>query len=49
MKASAAGLEEAQYDELLNFESSDRYDDRQKAALAYAQATRHPTELHQVR
>lgn len=31
-------LEEAQYDELLNFESSDRYDDRQKAALAYAQA-----------
>jgi alkylhydroperoxidase family enzyme len=37
MKASA-GLEEAQYDELLNFESSDKYDDRQKAALAYAQA-----------
>ncbi len=31
-------LEEAQYDELLNFESSARYDDRQKAALAYAQA-----------
>ena len=27
-----------QYDDLLNFESSDRYDDRQKAALAYAQA-----------
>ena len=26
------------YDELLNFEKSDRYDDRQKAALAYAQA-----------
>jgi alkylhydroperoxidase family enzyme len=37
-KATAAGLEEAQYDELLNFETSDRYDDRQKAALAYAQA-----------
>ena len=37
-KATAAGLQEAQYDELLNFESSDRYDDRQKAALAYAQA-----------
>jgi AhpD family alkylhydroperoxidase len=36
--ASAAGLQEQQYDELLNFESSDRYDDRQKAALAYAQA-----------
>ncbi|MFA9444230.1 carboxymuconolactone decarboxylase family protein [Egicoccus sp. AB-alg6-2] len=37
-KALKAGLEEAQYDELLNFESSDRYDERQKAALAYAQA-----------
>jgi alkylhydroperoxidase family enzyme len=31
-------LEEAQYDDLLNFETSDRYDERQKAALAYAQA-----------
>jgi alkylhydroperoxidase family enzyme len=31
-------LQEAQYDELLNFESSDRYDDRQKAALRLAQA-----------
>jgi alkylhydroperoxidase family enzyme len=37
-KATAAGLAEQQYDELLNFESSDRYDERQKAALAYAQA-----------
>jgi alkylhydroperoxidase family enzyme len=37
-KAIKAGLEEAQYDELLNFETSDRYDERQKAALAYAQA-----------
>jgi alkylhydroperoxidase family enzyme len=37
-KATAAGLQEQQYDDLLNFESSDRYDDRQKAALAYAQA-----------
>jgi alkylhydroperoxidase family enzyme len=37
-KATAAGLEEMQYDDLLNFETSDRYDDRQKAALAYAQA-----------
>ena len=36
--AAASGLEEQQYDELLDFESSDRYDDRQKAALAYAQA-----------
>ena len=31
-------LQEAQYDELLNFESSGRYDDRQKAALRLAQA-----------
>jgi alkylhydroperoxidase family enzyme len=37
-KATTAGLLEAQYDELLNFESSDKYDDRQKAALAYAEA-----------
>ena len=37
-KAAAAGLVEAQYDELLNFESSDRYDERQKAALAYTEA-----------
>lgn len=37
-KATAAGLQEQQYDELLNFESSDRYDERQKAALSYAQA-----------
>lgn len=37
-KATAQGLQEAQYDELLNFESSDSYDDRQKAALAYAEA-----------
>ena len=35
---AAAGLVEAQYDELLNFESSDRYDERQKAALAYTEA-----------
>ena len=37
-KAAAAGLVEAQYDDLLNFETSDRYDERQKAALAYAEA-----------
>ena len=37
-KAIKAGLEEMQYDELLNFEKSDRYDDRQKAALSYAEA-----------
>ena len=38
IKASKAGLQEMQYDDLLNFESSDEYDDRQKAALAYAPA-----------
>jgi alkylhydroperoxidase family enzyme len=37
-KATTAGLQEQQYDDLLNFESSDKYDDRQKAALAYAEA-----------
>ena len=37
-KAASAGLQEQQYDDLLNFESSDRYDERQKAALAYAEA-----------
>ncbi|MDQ4055561.1 MAG: carboxymuconolactone decarboxylase family protein [Actinomycetota bacterium] len=38
IKGREQGLEEAQYDDLLNFEGSDRFDDRQKAALAYAQA-----------
>ncbi len=38
VKGSTEGLVEQQYDDLLNFEKSDRYDDRQKAALAYAQA-----------
>jgi alkylhydroperoxidase family enzyme len=38
VKGSEQGLVEAQYDELLNFESSDKFDERQKAALAYAQA-----------
>jgi alkylhydroperoxidase family enzyme len=37
-KGRSAGLVEGQYDELLNFESSGVYDDRQKAALAYAEA-----------
>jgi alkylhydroperoxidase family enzyme len=37
-KAAEQGLREGQYDDLLNFESSERYDDRQKAALAYAEA-----------
>lgn len=38
VRASAAGLREQHYDDLLDFESSKRYDDRQKAALAYAEA-----------
>jgi alkylhydroperoxidase family enzyme len=38
LKAAKAGLVEAQYDDLLNFEKSKRYDERQKAALAYAEA-----------
>lgn len=37
-KAAAAGLKEGKYDDLLNFETSDAYDERQKAALAYAEA-----------
>lgn len=37
-KATTAGLQEQQYDQLLNFETSDLYDDRQKAALAYAES-----------
>lgn len=38
LKATAAGLLEQQYDDLLNFEASDKYDERQKAALGYAKA-----------
>jgi alkylhydroperoxidase family enzyme len=37
-KATTAGLLEQQYDALLNFESSNVYDERQKAALAYTEA-----------
>jgi alkylhydroperoxidase family enzyme len=37
-KARKQGVSEGQYDELLNFESSDGFDERQKAALAYAEA-----------
>jgi alkylhydroperoxidase family enzyme len=37
-KAAQQGLAEGQYDELLNFESADAFDSRQKAALAYAEA-----------
>jgi alkylhydroperoxidase family enzyme len=38
IKATTAGLLEQQYDDLLNFETSDRFDDRQRSALAYAEA-----------
>jgi alkylhydroperoxidase family enzyme len=37
-EAQNAGLSEGALDELLNFESSTTYDERQKAALAYAEA-----------
>jgi alkylhydroperoxidase family enzyme len=38
IKAAKAGIIEDDYRELINFESSARYDDKQKAALAYAEA-----------
>ena len=38
MKAARQGIVEDDYMDLINFESSSRYDDRQKAALAYAEA-----------
>jgi alkylhydroperoxidase family enzyme len=37
-KARAQGLTEGQYDDLLNFESSAALTEREKAALAYAEA-----------
>jgi alkylhydroperoxidase family enzyme len=37
-KGRSLGLEEGQYDELLNFEDAAAFTDRQKAALAYAEA-----------
>lgn len=37
-QARSTGLEEQKYDELLNFERSDRYSEREKAALAYTEA-----------
>jgi alkylhydroperoxidase family enzyme len=37
-KGRQLGLVEGQYDELLNFETSPAFTDRQKAALAYAEA-----------
>jgi alkylhydroperoxidase family enzyme len=38
VKGAQQGLEEAHYDDLINFERSAKYDERQKAALAYAEA-----------
>ena len=38
IKGQKAGLNEAQIDDLMNFERSAKYTDRQKAALAYAEA-----------
>lgn len=38
MKAAKEGLIEDDYLDLINFEKSNRYDERQKAALAYAEA-----------
>ena len=38
MKAAAQGVVEDDYRDLINFESSTRYDERQKAALSYAEA-----------
>jgi alkylhydroperoxidase family enzyme len=38
IKSAKAGLIEEDYKDLLNFEKSTRYDERQKAALAYAEA-----------
>jgi alkylhydroperoxidase family enzyme len=37
-RSRSEGLQEGKYDELLNFESSESYTDREKAALAYAEA-----------
>jgi alkylhydroperoxidase family enzyme len=37
-RGRAQGLEEGKYDELLNFESSEGYSEREKAALAYTEA-----------
>ena len=38
IKSAKQGLIEADYRDLLEFEKSERYDERQKAALAYAEA-----------
>jgi alkylhydroperoxidase family enzyme len=38
VQGASLGLQEGQYDELLNFERSPNFSERQKAALAYAEA-----------
>jgi len=38
MKAASQGIVEEDYRDLINFECSTRYDDKQKAALSYAEA-----------
>ncbi len=38
IKGQSEGVHEAQVDDLMNFEKSAKYDERQKAALAYAEA-----------
>jgi alkylhydroperoxidase family enzyme len=38
VKAASRGVVEADYADLINFETSTRYDERQKAALSYAEA-----------
>ena len=38
VKAAGAGLREGDYADLINFEASPNYDERQKAALSYAEA-----------
>jgi alkylhydroperoxidase family enzyme len=38
VRAASQGFTEAKYDDLLNFETSERFDQREKAALAYAEA-----------
>src|SRR3712207_8205632 len=46
-RGRAQGLGEGKYDELLNFESSETYSEREKAALVYAEARseEHTSEL----
>jgi alkylhydroperoxidase family enzyme len=38
LKAAQQGFDESHYDELLNFQTSDRFDERERTALAYTEA-----------